>query len=181
MVSVTGGAGNDTITGGSGNDTITGGAGADALTGGAGNDTFVYVAGTDATGAAVATANGSDSITDFSFVDDALGVFALLESAEAFVVQASGTNQANSNVVVITGVQAHLGGALTKFQVDTLATANSTLNQAGVIMFSNNGTIELWYDHNMGGDWAGGHTTLIGTFDNLVTADLLNASAANFV
>jgi Ca2+-binding RTX toxin-like protein len=183
VINAAGTTGNDSITGGINNDTITGGAGADTLTGGDGADVFVYVAGVDATGAAVATANGSDSITDFSFVDDALGVFALLESAEAFVVQESGFSQAASNVVVITDLQVRFpgGGALTKFEVDSLGTQNSSLNEAGVIMFSNNGTVELWYDSNMGGDWAGANTILIGTFDNLVTADLLNAAAANFV
>ena len=60
VLALSGGAGVDTLTGGAGNDTITGAAGNDVLTGGAGNDTFVVTGLTQA-------ANGSDSITDFSF------------------------------------------------------------------------------------------------------------------
>ncbi len=76
-VSVTGGAGADTLLGGAGKDVfiggagadvITGGAGADSLTGGTGNDTFIY--------AAVADSNtGSfDSITDWTSAADKLQV-----------------------------------------------------------------------------------------------------------
>lgn len=67
-VSITGGAGNDTlignaakdtIVGGAGNDTIDGKAGVDTLTGGAGVDTFVI-------GAGEAGITGAEKITDFS-------------------------------------------------------------------------------------------------------------------
>ncbi|WP_374607449.1 beta strand repeat-containing protein [Diaphorobacter nitroreducens] len=67
-VSITGGAGNDTlignaakdtIVGGAGNDSITGGTGVDTLTGGAGVDTFVFAAGD-------AGITGAEKITDFS-------------------------------------------------------------------------------------------------------------------
>lgn len=72
---INGGAGNDTITGaggadilngGEGNDIITGGAGADQLTGGAGNDTFVI--------AAVASGTVYDTITDLASGDIIRGV-----------------------------------------------------------------------------------------------------------
>jgi len=56
--------GNDTIDGGDGNDSIFGGTGSDTLTGGAGGDTFQFTA----------TA-GSDVITDFSLIDDAIQLY----------------------------------------------------------------------------------------------------------
>ena len=56
------GAGNDTIKGGASADTIVGGTGADTMTGGAGADVFQIAVATD-TGITVATA---DTITDFS-------------------------------------------------------------------------------------------------------------------
>jgi hypothetical protein len=80
VVTIDGGAGNDTITGaagkdvlvgGEGKDIITGGAAADALTGGAGNDTFVLAVAADSVLAA------RDVINDFSantFGNGAAGV-----------------------------------------------------------------------------------------------------------
>lgn len=59
------GDGNDTIYGGTGADTITGGAGTDALTGNGGVDTFVV------TGVTLGT-NGTDTIADFTPVDDTI-------------------------------------------------------------------------------------------------------------
>ena len=56
--------GNDTIDGGEGNDSLFGGTGSDTLTGGAGSDTFQFTA----------TA-GSDVITDFSLIDDAIQLY----------------------------------------------------------------------------------------------------------
>ncbi len=58
-----GAAGNDTISGGGGNDTLTGAAGNDQLTGGAGADDFV-----------LASAVGSDTITDFLTGTDDIAV-----------------------------------------------------------------------------------------------------------
>jgi Ca2+-binding RTX toxin-like protein len=67
-LSVTGGAGADTITAGAGVQTITGGAGSDTMTGGAGADVFDYAIKTE----------GGDTITDFVTASD---VIQLLESA----------------------------------------------------------------------------------------------------
>jgi len=73
MDTISGGAGNDTLSGaggadiidgGAGNDTISGGAGVDTLTGGAGNDFFVF----DST-ASDSTADAYDTITDLSVTD----------------------------------------------------------------------------------------------------------------
>lgn len=57
---LTGAGGADTLVGGAGADTITGGAGNDSITLGGGDDVFVVTGLTQA-------ANGTDSITDFSF------------------------------------------------------------------------------------------------------------------
>jgi Ca2+-binding RTX toxin-like protein len=73
-----GGTGNDNIDGGTGNDTITGGLGDDTIIGGTGVDTIIGGAGNDdltgGTGADIftftATANGLDTIRDFTFSGD---------------------------------------------------------------------------------------------------------------
>ncbi len=79
------GAGNDTVSGGSGNDLLYDGAGNDHYTGGDGADTFVF-----------ASNNGSDQITDFSVVEDALDLSALSSSFAAIAdVQAVTTSQSN--------------------------------------------------------------------------------------
>ena len=62
---ITANGGNDTIVAGDGNDTIYGGAGADTLTGNDGADTFVV------TGVTLGT-NGTDTIADFTPVDDTI-------------------------------------------------------------------------------------------------------------
>jgi Ca2+-binding RTX toxin-like protein len=68
---IDGAAGADTISGGAGADTITGGAGVDTLTGGDGIDTFVFAtADIDTTAGAV-----TDTITDFGTTDLIDGVF----------------------------------------------------------------------------------------------------------
>jgi Ca2+-binding RTX toxin-like protein len=56
---LTGNGGINSLTGGAGNDTLDGGLGHDILTGGAGSNTFVF------THAEAASANNSDTITDF--------------------------------------------------------------------------------------------------------------------
>ncbi len=63
--SLMGGMGNDTLVGGAGDDTLVGGLGNDLLMGGAGNDQFVF----DGISAFAATANGVDTITDFTTGD----------------------------------------------------------------------------------------------------------------
>jgi hypothetical protein len=62
---ITANGGNDTIVASLGNDTIYGGAGTDTLTGNSGADTFVV------TGVTLST-NGTDTITDFTPVDDTI-------------------------------------------------------------------------------------------------------------
>lgn len=97
-VSVTGGAGADTLIGGAANDTIKGGNGADSLTGGGGNDTFVY-AGTET--------GGPDTITDFSFGTSSTSVDVLKVThigANAFSgggVKLASAGAASSDVIVM--------------------------------------------------------------------------------
>lgn len=63
VLSLRGGAGNDTLTGGAGGDTLFGGLGADILTGGGGGDIFMLRA------AAESTASTRDRIADFASGD----------------------------------------------------------------------------------------------------------------
>ncbi|NLZ10211.1 MAG: type I secretion C-terminal target domain-containing protein [Alcaligenaceae bacterium] len=185
-------AGNDSFVGGSGNDIITGGAGADNLTGGAGADTFTFVAGTDTTAAAVGAANGVDTITDFNSTDnDVLAVSALLKGApEAFVngnfleVQ---LGKAANNVIVITDeLETNLfggpaDGSLNAVYVDLLASAVSNSADSGILVFNNNGVVQVWYDASMGTNNAGNGAVLIGTITTTgATADLANLTAAHF-
>jgi Ca2+-binding RTX toxin-like protein len=64
--------GNDTLLGGDGLDTIAGGAGSDLLTGGAGNDVFWGATGIGGDGTFLVPRvwQGSDTITDFEFLND---------------------------------------------------------------------------------------------------------------
>lgn len=91
-----GGAGDDTITGLAGNDVITGGAGADALTGGAGNDTFNIDAGTD---------NIVDLLTgDIIKVSSGATLTTTAGSVSAFVATADSSNEGTATInAVATG------------------------------------------------------------------------------
>lgn len=90
-----GGIGNDTLVGGVGNDTLDGGTGNNKLTGGAGTDSF-----------RLTTAGHSDTITDFSVINDTIeigsAVFASLTAgalaADQFVI---GTAAADANDFII--------------------------------------------------------------------------------
>lgn len=70
--SVKGEAGNDIVRGGSGNDTISGGTGNDTLHGEAGADTFEF-----------GSANGNDTIGDFSNSEDAIKFYGISQSTVA--------------------------------------------------------------------------------------------------
>ena len=170
--------------------TITGGAGADSLTGGTGADQFVYLQGVAvgavATAAQVNTANGLDTITDFSVGQgDALGVVNLLRTAlgaaaaEVFVTTLNGAAAGAANVIVISAIQGG-GAALAAAAIEDLYTPGSTNGGSGVILVNNNGTAQLWYDADLDTDGAGATMTQIGTLTGL---DLATAgvAAANFV
>ena len=62
-----GGTGNDALYGGGGNDILNGGDGNDTLNGGTGKDTFVF-------DSALNAATNSDTITDFSTIDDTISL-----------------------------------------------------------------------------------------------------------
>ncbi|NRR29090.1 DUF4214 domain-containing protein [Oxalobacteraceae bacterium] len=127
-VSLTTGAGDDTITGsaqadnitaGAGDDVITGGTGADILAGGAGDDIFVSVAADTATdGAGV----GVDVISGFAIGD------ILRFAAANDVADAGGTAVATASVVVSAGGLATFAAA-----DDTLAEKITTLVADGAI------------------------------------------------
>lgn len=74
--SLTGGAGNDSLSGGDGNDTLNGGAGVDSLTTGAGNDVVVFSDPADSSGSTF------DTITDFTSGTDKIQV--TLKGANTF-------------------------------------------------------------------------------------------------
>jgi Ca2+-binding RTX toxin-like protein len=106
-MTITGGAGNDTLQGGSGNDTITGGAGRDNLTGNNGNDVFVFSVGDSnpvASGGA-GTSVGQDTVT-FVEADDTIRL---------------NVTSADNSWVLSTHVKLGTGGATT----DDLALASS--------------------------------------------------------
>ena len=87
-LTLTGGAGADSLVGGYGNDTLTGGAGNDTLTGGAGNDTFNID-------------SGSDTITDLTtgdIVKVSAGASGTANNVSAFVAT-SGTTNAGSMTI----------------------------------------------------------------------------------
>lgn len=79
---IVGGAGNDILSGGEGNDTITGGVGIDTLTGGAGADVFVFAAGD-------AGITGTEKVTDF---DLALGGDKLVLSTTTLIANVTASN-----------------------------------------------------------------------------------------
>jgi Ca2+-binding RTX toxin-like protein len=171
--------GADTINGGAGADVITGRAGNDSLTGGTGADTFTFSGTGGNTAAQVLAANGTDVITDFIGGGgvDVLGVVGLLESAEAFVNIANGGTQGTYNVVV---VNTNFGASLSAAGVDALAAAQSNLAESGVIMISNNGVVQLWYDETMDTATGASDVNLIGTFSGTTLAQLAALTGANF-
>jgi Ca2+-binding RTX toxin-like protein len=157
VLSITGGAGNDTlvgssaaqsITGAAGNDTITGGTGADVIDGGTGTDTYVYSTLTDSAivtiaGTTVAGA-GIDAVTvtvgdSFSFT----GVTALLSGAAAVAVGGAVTDATQVMSLIAAGITEV---ANTAYLVTFTGTGNTAFNGnylvvTGDTTFSANDTI----------------------------------------
>jgi hypothetical protein len=105
--SIAGGIGNDTIRGqdgddsidgGAGNDAITGGFGADKLTGGGGQDVFIYDS-----EAVSNTANGIDSITDFTSGEDMIDARGLV-GAETILRERAASTIAIGETIQADGV-----------------------------------------------------------------------------
>lgn len=188
---IAGGDGADTLSGGDGNDTLFGGAGNDILIGGNGIDKFLFIAGADATAAAVAAANGADTITDFKSSDgdipsdgDILDVAQLLTGVRNFIKGDFSTlsgSIGNYNMAVITDAQNVSGNALAAADVDHLAYSVSNHAGSGILVFNNNGAVQIWYDSAMGAHRGGSDVVLIGTITTANAAvDLANLTAFNF-
>lgn len=110
-VTVTGGAGNDTLGGGVGTDTINGGDGNDGITGGAGVDTFVYANGDSVlTGGAGTT--GFDVITDYITGTDKI-------DNGGTIVLAANADAVGEATITATGLVTSYNGVATAY--DTLA------------------------------------------------------------
>ncbi|MBB5217422.1 calcium-binding protein [Parapusillimonas granuli] len=182
---IAGGDGADTLSGGDGNDTLFGGAGNDILIGGNGIDKFLFIAGADATAAAVAAANGADTITDFKSSDgDILDVAQLLTGVRNFIKGDFSTlsgSIGNYNMAVITDAQNVSGNALAAADVDHLAYSVSNHAGSGILVFNNNGAVQIWYDSAMGAHRGGSDVVLIGTITTAnAAADLAALTAFNF-
>jgi Ca2+-binding RTX toxin-like protein len=134
-----GGLGNDTVNGGSGNDTLSGGLGNDILTGGTGVDTFVF-------GTELSSTANSDSITDYSIVDDSIQLANVIFTS----LTATGELAADNFVSNTTGVAA---------DTNDFIVYNST-------------TGALYYDADGSDAGAAVQITLIGNHALLTAADL---------
>ncbi|WP_432735175.1 FecR domain-containing protein [Maridesulfovibrio sp. FT414] len=121
---INGGSGHDIIGGNGGDDTLFGNLGSDTLTGGSGSDVFYYTA----------LAEGGDTVSDFSSVDDDF-----LFSCTDF------NNQAKFKIV-----GGDYGGT------DNLDGDNGSLDTSEYFVFDGSG--RLWYDAN--GEGAGGVTLI---------------------
>ena len=174
-------SGVDTIIGGAGNDRIEGRAGNDILTGGAGADTFVFsgTGGLAITGATILAANGRDTITDFTAADkDVLSVATLLATTKTFLSTTSTSAEAAGTAIV---VKNNIATTLDASGVDQLAASVSSSTASGVILFSNNGVVQLWYDQDIGNAGGAAQMAHIATFTGTTLADLAALTADNFV
>lgn len=188
---VRGDRGIDLLYGETGSDTIFGGADDDTVSGGTGADIFSYVEGASpvATAAQVLAANGTDTITDFTTTEnDGLYVAPLLQLNTGFYADkafvsgtASGITRAANNVIVVTDVQTGAGGSMTLAEVDTLIASLSSMNGSGTLLVNNNGSVQLFYDSNLGTAGGASDVALIGIITTPgIAADLVNITTANF-
>lgn len=119
---LTGGRGNDLLEGGQGDDDLFGGRGLDTLNGNEGSDILVGGRGDDlltgSTGEdlfALAAGDGTDTITDFVFDEDVIGLIGGLSFEQLDIVQGAGAQTADTLIsvaetdellAVLSGVQA---------------------------------------------------------------------------
>lgn len=185
--SINGGAGADVITGGSGNDTIIGAADDDVITLGAGNDVIRFVQGSATTIAAFDTANGTDTVADFtagtSTGSDRIDWKAALFAINGTAIIAYQDGELNEEIAAGTTVY-EIAGALTDGTaaglVAALGTAavNATLAAGDALVFVNytaGNVAQVWYFVNgSGADVTAAELTLAATLQG-VTADSLVA------
>ena len=140
VLALSGEDGADTLIGGGGNDTITGTKGNDSLTGGAGNDSFVVSGLTNA-------ANGSDTVTDFSFGTSSTAVDTVsLDVASTTKVfgTASGTITAAAGTeILILDLAAYQDAAGAQTAARTALGANDNAAEAIVIWQDTLGNLNL--------------------------------------
>jgi len=127
------GAGNDVGDGGDGNDTITIGAGNDSVTGGAGNDTFV-AAGNLAATDTLAGGDGTDTVTASGTVADA--AFTLVTSVETIKSTAGTFTLTVASLAQAAGVTTI---DLTDAGDDIVTFASGWTNAAKVVLTGDNG------------------------------------------
>ena len=136
-LSLTGGAGKDTLTGGSGNDTLTGGSGGDMLTGGAGNDIFVF------TGASDTLVANFDTISDFDIGSDVLKVGKAITDANFKTVSHAAIGDLSKDLAA-TLLATAPGTSTTAIQFASasaaLVTLTGTASDAGTYAVVNNHT-----------------------------------------
>jgi Ca2+-binding RTX toxin-like protein len=149
-MSVTGGAGNDTLTGGAaaiadtligggGNDQLTGGAGIDSLSGGAGNDTFVIATLAHFVGLTSAeTVLGGDETDTLSLT--ATGTINASDLAAINSIEIISLGGAGANSVVLADTVFAANGATTLSIVDADATNGVGVN-ATVLTATNSVTV----------------------------------------
>jgi Ca2+-binding RTX toxin-like protein len=166
-----GGDGQDVLNGGDDNDLLIGGHDEDVLTGGAGLDRFV-----------LSVANATDTITDFSAVDDQLAVGTIfantlpdqtLDAADYAVVAslASLTSADSGKVVAIQSAETTADIEAGSYQLGV---------DAYVLVYNSSaGFAQLWYDN----DWSDnfGERTQLATLGNITSASgLTSFSNTNF-
>jgi S-layer protein len=172
-----------TVTGGAGGDTITAHAGANAasvIDGGAGKDTIssgTNVKATITTGADIdtvsltnATGGGGSNITDFTLGTG--GDILSLNSAGAMTLGGAGATGVDNQLIVINAAVANNAAAQA-----LLGTGNA---QEGAVLVLNNasGVAELWYDADQS---SAGDGVLLASFENITTVgSLADFNAANF-
>jgi Ca2+-binding RTX toxin-like protein len=197
-VSVTGGAGHDTIVGtnsaltdtldgGSGNDTIQGNAGADSLVGGDGNDTFVYNSASDESDAGEVIDGSSNTdrilvtgsgVTTVDFTNDTITSIETLDMTQDSVGAADGADQTvrmtNAQIDGLSTINSDAGSSSPTVS-DTLIVSDAVTSSMldGTVV---SGTLTLQLSDQSGGTVVGQALTLVNA--TLGATDLLKVDAS---
>lgn len=166
-----GGIGADSLSGGDGNDTLIGGEGVDTLTGGSGNDLF-----------RLSTVDAIDLITDFSLVDDQMGIDDI-GFANTFPSQtldpldysqvgtlASLTAANDFNVVALTSDQ-------TTAEIEDVGYA--AINAYVLVYNSTDSIAQLWYDDDWS-DRSGGDRFQLASLSGVTSAAIASFTSTDF-